>query len=225
MVNLATGAFAGPNYVNSNQDLDPETSNSVDLGMRYFEDSLTAELSFFSTWADDYIDHILCTGTGLTCLGISDDRDRVYDNIDQAQTFGAEFSGEVTVEQFTPYVNLAWLRRRFENAGAASYDTGLPALSGRGGVRVQHAFDATSEGWADVYFRAASDADELGRRGTEHHPGWATLNLSLGLTLGKRAQYRVVADLLNLTDKEYTPATENLLARGRSAIVRVAIDL
>lgn len=225
MINLATGAFAGPDFVNPNPDLKTENSNSVDLGIRYSGKELNAEMSVFHTWAKDYIDHVPCSDIGAACLGISGARDRIYANVDEARTFGLEFSSSLQLDRITPYANFALVRRRFETSSVTTYDTGLPPFSGRFGIEKEHRFSGNTRGWADFFVRTASGADELVSRGVDHYGGWADINLALGLNFGEKQQYRLITEFLNLTDKEYTPATENLIARGRSAIIRIVVDL
>ncbi len=224
MINVVTGAFAGRDFVNPNPDLETENSNSVDAGVRYSGKQLNAELGLFNTWAKDFIDHVPCSDIGADCAGITGTRDRIYANINEARTFGLEFSGALRLNSITPYANLTWLRRRFENNGTSTYDTGLPALSGRFGIEGEHQLNSTTFGWVDLFLRAASSADEPAGSAIENHPGWVTINFALGLNLAEKQQYRLTAEFLNLANKEYTPATENLVARGRSAFVRFVAD-
>ena len=74
--------------------------------------------------------------------------------------------------------------------------------------------------------RAASDSSELGRRGRiVNKAGYGTLNLDLGVDLGVKRQYKIVLNMLNLGDKTYTSATENILARGRSAVIKFVAEM
>ncbi|MCB0333638.1 MAG: hypothetical protein KDD55_09080, partial [Bdellovibrionales bacterium] len=82
--------------------------------------------------------------------------------------------------------------------------------------------------WIDAYTRFSSDSDErdgVGPTGVEHKAGWGTFNISAGLEIGKKRDVRIVADIINIFDKIYTPAQENLIAPGTAALVRVVVDL
>ncbi len=226
LVNLATGAFAGPNYVNPNPDLDPETSNSVELGMRFDDGKFLLDTAFFYTLAEDYIDHIACAETAAACIEPGGARDRVYVNISEAKTFGIELVTEAHLGLITPYLNATWLRRRFDTGQRSTYETGLADISGRAGFLAEEEFSSMLTGWADFYIRCATDSDELDTSGQViHKSGWGTLNVSLGIEAGAKRNYRLILELLNLGDKEYVTATENLTARGRSAIIKFVADV
>jgi hemoglobin/transferrin/lactoferrin receptor protein len=224
LVNLGTGAFAGPDFVSPNLDLDPETSNSVELGLRLNKDLFNLDTSVFYTEAEDYIDHVLCSSVDTACIEPSvGRRDRVYVNIDQVRSFGAEATASLTMlEQFTPYASASWIRRRFETPDYSSYATGIPQFSGRLGAIAEHSFRPTIQGWLDLYLRLATDAKErVELDQTTERAGWGTINLSLGTAFGAKRQLKLLLELENLGDKLYIPSTENLPARGRSAIVKI----
>ena len=226
LINLTTGAIAGPDYVNPNPDLESETSDTADLGVRYSNGALSLDFSGFYTESEDLIDHVLCSATSFMCLTPSDPDERVYTNIDEATSYGAEGSASYDFGVVEPYVSAAWLRRKFESSGASTYNTGLPTLSTRSGVKVEKTFQPNINAWLDFYLRAATDSDEIGRRGTvQHKAGWATTNAALGLDFGNKRQYKLALVVENLGDKKYTTATENLLARGRSALIRFTATL
>ncbi len=225
-----TGAFAGPNYVNPNFDLEPENSYQVDLGARYDDSSFRLDGSLFFSEAKDYIDHVLCSSTSFSCIQPSGSRDRVYVNIDEAQSFGAEGSIAYSTDFITPYVNVTWIRRRFERDELRTYETGLAPLSARVGLRSEDELDGGINLWGDLFVRAETDSDELSdisdpEAGLVHKAGWATLNLAGGVEFGPKGRYRLSLELLNLTDKLYTASTENLYARGASAILKLSAAL
>ena len=226
LVNLATGAFAGPDFVSPNQDLDPETSNTYEVGARYDNGTVAADVVGFYMDADDYIDHVSCSSTSVACIEPSvGRRDRVYVNIDEAITFGAEGELSVQVKQLKPYGSLTWLRQRFKRDGVKTYDTGVPTVAARVGVEAEHFFSSEVYGWADFFLRTATGADELEDNGEiDEKGGWTTYNISFGADVGDKGQYKLAVDLVNLTDKRYIPATENLLGAGRSAIFSMSAE-
>ncbi len=76
----------------------------------------------------------------------------------------------------------------------------------------------------DLYLRLSSDSDEFDGTKNEHKAGWSTLNVATGLDFGEKRQYKVALELLNLLDKEYTPATENIPGKGVTALLRAAVS-
>lgn len=225
LVNLATGAFAGPDFVSPNSELEPETSNSVDIGARRLTDDYQADITFFLTEARNYIDHVLCTESSAPCISSAGRRGRVYDNVDEARTFGAELSVSLFLDEFTPYLRGSWLRRRFDDGLERTYDTGIPDLSGRGGLIYERAVSDDLALWADGYVAAASDARERDGEEVLKTAGWATTNLALGAAIGEGRDLKLSLELLNLGDKFYRTSTENIPARGRSALVKLTVDL
>ena len=226
LTNLAIGAFAGSSYVSPNPDLEPETSNSLDLGFRYDDDTFTFDISTFYTESKDFIDHVRCSSTTVTCVEPTGSRDRVYVNIDKATSFGAEAFFSYTQEPFEPYTNLTWVRRKFENGSSETYNTGIPSVSARTGLKLERYFSSDFFGWVDFFIRTASESNELDSRGAiEHKGGWTTYNLALGSHFGKKAQYKISLEFLNLSDKRYIPSTENLPGRGRSGVLKFVVNL
>ncbi len=217
-VQLSTGAVAGQSFVVPNSELSSETSNSFEVGGRYNEGNFSSELSFFYVRAQDYIDHVPC----FDCSG---PRDRRYVNIASAQTIGLEAKVRHSFELVTPFASISLLRRRFEQEISSTYNTGLPLFAGRVGFLAESAMRHGVKPWAQIFLRAASSADEKEASGELlHYSGWGTLNLSLGANFGRREDYRLVVELVNLNNKSYTPATENIPALGPSAVLTFAVD-
>ena len=129
MINLATGAFAGPDFVNPNPNLRPETSNTVELGTRFNDDLFGFESALFYTRGRQYIDDVLCVSVDEDCFGPLEEDERIYVNIDEVQSFGAELATHLDLKPARPYLSGAWIRRRFDNAVERTYDTGLPIVS------------------------------------------------------------------------------------------------
>jgi len=219
LLNLAIGAFAGPRFVNPVATLKPESSITQEVGMRFADERFTVDATLFHTRADDYIDHVSCQATD-NCLTAADE---IYKNVGQATSFGVEVFAQVELDAFDLYTNLTWLRRHKNDEGVDTYNTGVPRLSGRLGVRreLRRAIDL------DVFTRFESSADETEatRSGfrTSRYPGFVTVNANLGWSLRNRYRFRL--GLGNLLDKRYSSATENLLAPGRHIMARLAVDL
>ena len=200
-----TGAYAGSSYVNPNGDLTPETSINYDVGVRAQRDGLTLDATAFYTESEDYIDHLPCTVEDL-CPGA---RDRIYINIGESRAYGVEVavshSGLIAVIE--PYASVTWVKRRNEFDAFSTWDSGIPELSGRLGLRWQGEVHWVRAAWGDFYLRGetGSDLKEPGsaRAVLEEQSGWVTLNAALGFQFGSPEQYRLSAELANLTDKKY----------------------
>ncbi len=227
LVNLATGAFAGPDFVNPNENLDPETSNTGEVGLRFDDGRLNFDIATFITKAKNYIDHVKCSSTVTFCVMPAVGRgDRVYLNIDESQTFGVELNGAYRINSIRPYGSLAWLRRRFQSISETTYNTGLPNFSGRFGVQYEQYLSPEVLFWADAYIRSASESDESdGEEEIEHKGGWSSYNVALGANIGQKGQYKIIIEGQNLGDKSYTESSENISASGRNISIKFVASI
>jgi len=207
----------------ANPGLKPETSQNYELGARYQHAGAVLDAAVFYTRAKDYIGTAPCASAG-TCPAGYGANDRTYINADRADTHGIELAAEYALPgtNFTPYVSGAWMRRELKYATYSTKDSGVPAFSGRAGVR----YDTTLYGadvWADLFVRAAAPVKETTLDGaaltTERLPGWGTLNLAFGGTHGKDRKVQVGVQFNNLLDKEYRSAFDVLPGTGRSVEV------
>lgn len=210
LMNLAMGAFAGPRFVNPVASLAPETSVTTEMGLRHAGDIVDVDATLFHTRAHNYIDHVPCESAD-DCLSPADE---IYRNVGEASTVGLELMLRVQADGFVPYASLTWLRRHKQYEGVDTWQSGVPRIAGRGGIKRRLGQDSS----VDVYARFQSDADEAtaGRHGTtvEHFAGFVTLNAAMHWQW--REHYRLDMVLENITDKPYSVATENLPAPGRS---------
>lgn len=212
LLNLAVGAYAGSRFVNPDPDLEPETSDNAELGVRYSGDRWLIDASAFLSKADNYIDHVFCTPED-NCLT---DRDKLYKNLGEAKSWGVEISTSYNFDYANAYANLTWMKRRRDEEGVDSYKSGIPEWSGR--VGLERETSLFGQGLSiDLYGRFESSSEEavLTSHGldTETNDGWATWNADINFVW--KDGYRITASLANITDKEYSSATENLLAPGR----------
>lgn len=226
-IQLGTGAFAGPSFVNPNLNLNPETSHSFELGGRLFKNTWNLDGAVFLTKSKNYIDHVLCSSTFENCIQPTGTRDRVYVNLGEALTFGSEITASYDFGAAKPYGNLTVLRRRYQRSdGIETYKTGLPKVAAKLGFKYEKAINNQVAAWLDANIRSESDSSELANSNTEtQKPGWASLNLSLGLDIGSKKRHKVILELSNITDKRYTTSTENVLAEGRSAMIKLILGL
>ncbi len=215
LLQLATGAYAGSSFVNPDSNLKAETSVNYELGLRLQRRGLALDVTAFYTESEDYIHHQPCTVED-NCPGR---RDRKYLNIGKSRAHGVEIYLAYVegLWGLQPYTNLTWMERRNTFEEYATWDTGIPALSGRLGVRWQGTVPAV---WADFYLRgeSASDLEEPGsiRGALAEKDSWVTANLATGIDFGERQQYQLTLELANLADKSYIASTENLYGIERS---------
>ncbi len=218
LLQMATGAYGGADFISPNAELDPETSDNVEVGMRYFSDNWFLDVTAFYSKSKDYIDHVPCLA-GDDCLNVTPDN-RIYKNIGDSINKGVEAVVEYNIanSNTTPYVSVSWMERENIYEEFSTTKTGWPEWSGKIGARYQGEI-LGGEFWLDGYVRSESSADEETPNGTgsdvEGNSGWSTFNLSSGYSFGENHQYKAVVDLFNMTDKSYSTATENLLAPGR----------
>jgi hemoglobin/transferrin/lactoferrin receptor protein len=226
LMQLATGAYAGSSYVNPDPNLKPETSVDYETGLRLQKSGTLLDLTAFYTESKDYIHHQPCS-TEDNCPG---SRDRIYLNIGESKAHGVEMylaylDGPWGLQ---PYANLTWMKRRIDYQDFSTWDTGVPEIAGRVGVRWEGAVAGVPLLWTDVYLRGESNSD-LEEPGTvrsvlEEKSGWGTLNISTGMELGANGQYQLGLDLLNLNNKTYIASTENLYGAERSVAVKLTMN-
>ncbi|WP_162846185.1 TonB-dependent receptor plug domain-containing protein [Seongchinamella sediminis] len=226
LMQLATGAYAGSSYVNPNSQLSPETSVNYETGLRLQTGSTVVDATLFYTESEDYIHHLPCTPADQ-CPGA---RDRTYLNIGESRAHGVELylAQGLGTGAFEAYSNLTWMQRENEYADFSTWDSGIPQLSGRLGLRWEGTLLSMPSSWADFYLRGESDSSlkEPGssRDVLEDKTGWATLNLAMGLSFGGEGQHQLTLNLLNLADKSYIPSTENLYGAERSLQAKLTFN-
>lgn len=204
--------------------LEPETSETVELGLRVQTSQWIFDGTVFASQAENYIDHLLCRAAD-NCLT---SRDEIYRNIGQSNSFGAEMAVQYLPgnSNFTPYLNVSWYRRRNEFSGLDSYKTGIPKWQGRAGLSHAKSYNGFALR-SDLFVRFESPAQELEISGTglreSHADHWFSVNLNVAIEF--KQQYRLNLDLTNLTDRKYMPATENLWAEQRSIHLKFSLDI
>jgi hemoglobin/transferrin/lactoferrin receptor protein len=157
-------------------------------------------------------------------------RDRKYFNIGESRAHGVEVFLAYANGPFglQPYTNLTWMERRNEFDEFSSWDTGIPALAGRAGLRWEGAAVSIPVLWTDFYLRGetSSDLEEPGsaRSSLNEKDGWLTANLATGIEFGQKRQYQLSLELVNLTDKSYIASTENLYGVERSIAAKFTAD-
>lgn len=217
-------AHGGGGLLYPNADLDPEVSDNVEIGARLQGRGLSLDLSAFMTDARHYVATRYCGGDAPCPTGAVTGTDRVYDNVDGARTNGLELAATAKIPG-TPvevFAEATWLRRRFEHTTWSTWNTGMPNIWGRAGLRTEVGLGHGLRGFGEVALRAASDTTEsLSATEDVTFAGWAATNLRLGVDLGRTTAHMVVIEVGNLFDRAYRPAQESLYQPGRHIIAKV----
>lgn len=196
-----TTTAAGQTII-GNPDLKPETALTFEIGGRYAANGAFIDATLFHTRSKNYIGREPLPGPG---------RPRsTYVNVDSAQTFGLELEAEAAIGDsgFTPYVSATLLRRKFDYGGGGStWDSGVPTVTARAGLRYDWNWGAHMSGGVDAYLQGQSGATRRSRSGAvEDGDGYATLNLAAHADLHDRL--RVGVSLTNILDHDYDALDE-----------------
>ena len=182
--------FDGPHSFIGNEDVQPETSDSWEIGLRYEGDGTRLSAALFRNEVRDLIDSV--------CIDYCDQRFghlNQYVNVERAEIAGLEFEGS------------HWLHRRLELHGRNTYTdaqnktldeklTSRPRHQGSIGLRLD---------WVPDTLSAAVDWQYIGQQwvsgysGPVELPGYSLLNASLNYSVGK---HRFTLSATNLGDTD-----------------------
>ena len=202
-----------------NPDLQPETSNSYEVGARYRGGSWDVDTAVFYTTAKDYI-------AGFTQNGVAS-----YYNAAKAETLGAEMSVGYTFEStnLTPYTNVTWLHRTFTHYNGRETDqTGTPDFQGRVGLKWHADVHESQRVFTDLYCNWATRAENLSATAVDatKYPAWQTLNLTLGVEGGEDHKYNASLSLKNIGNQHYSTSkgSANLPEPGFHVVLGVGFE-
>lgn len=200
----------GGGTVIANPDLDPETSDNFELGMRWLTNKAKFDLAVFYSKADDYISE----------FEVQTD---VYQNknVSGATTYGLEISASYRFENgIEPYAVATFMRRKFEQDNISTYDSGTPEFFGRYGVKWTGTVSGLSLR-ADAYAVSQSETSEFDfdSRNTTAYAGSTHYNLTMGVDFGPKNAYSLDMGLYNITDKTYK-TSDAIYEPGRFVMVK-----
>ena len=188
-----------------NPSLKPETSDNYEIGFKYEGDLITSDFTVFYSDADDYIETVerddLFPGMNTPF------RTFTYNNIASAKTYGADWSLQFNFDSFEPYLDISFIKRKYDTGSIETYNTGVPAVKGRTGIKY---YPECNYGYLtlDFYARFASrvkqdNAGGISYFADDEYGGWTTLNLGAEYLFGDNEEYRIYGALENILDKNY----------------------
>ncbi|GGD43662.1 sugar transporter [Pseudoxanthomonas indica] len=183
----------------ANPDLKPETSDGIELGLRYSTDAVYAGLTVYGNKYKDFIESTGFVGFNAEGLMVYQSR-----NIDEAKIYGAEFKGGVelgilsdALAGWSLQAAAAWSRGKDE-----TNDTWLDSvdpLTATLGV----AYDREQWG-AELVGRFVSQKDESSAANVYQAPGYGVLDLYAHWDFAAGAKLNF--GVLNLGDRRYFEA-------------------
>lgn len=205
----------------SNPDLDPETSDNFEIGARFANKAADIDLAVFHTRSEDYITTVTIPYGSSTA--------RMFTNVEKAKTTGAELTAQVFLGDFTPYVNGAYMRRKYELETFSTYKVGSPELTSRFGLRHDAKFGKKFTLNTDIYGRYASKAESASTSGSgeiDTTESYTTLNLALTGSYIYRDGRRIMlgVEALNINNQDYELAMSPIPEPGRHFILKVSAD-
>ena len=210
LLHLHTGTLFGQgNLTRPNPNLQPEKSDNFEIGMRFQNETLTADFAIFANQSEDYIASVLASN--LPELGWSP-RENTYANLDTAESRGAEMliSKLFSNSNFEWYAQGSYVRRELDYTTFKTTDNGQPEWTGRTGIRFETEAQKNFRWYIDFYGAAGGDSDLKTTRSTSHTDSWGTLNLAAGIYLAGDQEWWFGIEALNLTDEAYRPSVDEL---------------
>jgi hemoglobin/transferrin/lactoferrin receptor protein len=219
-----------------NPDLKPETSNNLEIGMRFNNGALNIDLAAFYAKSKNYITTAPVPGSLVNA--------NQFVNTDRARTMGVELatSYEIYPLGLTPYATVTYIDRqitdtiqansRFAATRTITYstsNTGTSPWYGRLGFKFDRDLNNSFIFHSNVYMEWASAAKQtyyestfLRDNGsgnpatydymgfvTDEEPGWQTYNVDLGLEWGVAHKWNATLSVRNIFDRQYTRSNNN----------------
>lgn len=206
-----------------NPDLKPESAESYEIGARFNNKRWNIDLALYTTIADDYIYNVELSNVEQRLEEASNQ----WQNINKAETQGVELLLDYNYIPWglTPYISGDFIQRKFTfDNGFSTYDTGLPEVNGRFGVRYEYGFGGASLFWADIYGRASQQSKKADRDGhVRYVDGWETANLSMGLDwFSGASEIELIINVNNIFDERYFSQHDSvMISPGRHLAVKL----
>ncbi|TWU08471.1 TonB-dependent receptor plug domain-containing protein [Stieleria varia] len=191
-----------------NLDVQPEHSNTYEVGLKFNYDRLRLQVTEFWTDFDSFISRDVVGGTRFLT------NQNAYIN-------GTELNGEYLLgRNLALYGNFYYTYGTITTSGEPI--SRIPPTQGILGLRLN---DPCHQGYFDVFTWMVDRADRYSSSnlgdvrfipgGT---PGYATLNVRTGRSFGDRNQHRLSVSLENITDKYYRVLGSGVDGQGFNAV-------
>ena len=223
--NLLQLFIGSSTWMKPNPDLNPESSNNFEIGMRYNSDhGLNVDIGLFHSTLKDAIVSRIIGYYGSNTL-------RQYQNLEEVVTYGAELALDYNFKDLglTPYVSGTWLRyiAKDQYGFKAKHVDGRPDLWGKIGLKWEKPVFDNFQFYSDVNVVATGKSYQANADGidTDHRPGYGTVNLNFGVEGGEEQKYNFSVSLNNLGDKEYRlPLSSLNYEPGFNVVVAAGIE-
>lgn len=199
----------GPNtfteFFEPNPDLEPETSQNIDVGLRYVTDHLKARASYYHIDADDFIASVLLDDFSFV-PPVDGTRSRQNQNVASAELFGVEASAEWTLTE-------RWsVSASYANPHGINETEGIPLSS----IPAENLVLGTEweplDNWSTGLFGRIYDDRDNTPDGVEA-PGYTLYDAYVQWTPSPSLRLNLSAN--NLSDKAYTNAASGRPGTGR----------
>ncbi|WP_133717045.1 TonB-dependent receptor plug domain-containing protein [Methylocaldum gracile] len=195
-----------------NTSLKPEESLSKEIGLKYRDEVLSAEIFYFHSDYEGFIDRVT---VGQRADGAPIQQRQ---NINDAEIQGVEASAEYPLNaQWLVGATLTWTEGR--DAKTKAPLRRIPPLNGAARL-VYYPMDRLwiegSVWWADNQDQLAKGDIEDPRIGAGGTPGYTVFNLKAGYT--PHPQHELLLELENLTDKKYKSHGSGIFAPGLNVL-------
>ncbi len=235
---METTVFAdtGAKFEVPNDQLEPERSDTVEVGVKLQTDVVEARIQGFYSRLSDTIDEVAATYNGA---GEVDGLPVVQrDNVASGIHLGVEGAAAAKLGRLTVSSGLTYVKGDFEDsAGNRFPGRRIPPLFGAAGLRYDH---PKGGAYAETTFRFALRQDRLHpsdkidpricetalhsgvlQEACTGTPGWYTINARAGMRFTEHLELRLT--LNNLTDQKYRTHGSGFFAPGFDARVAVAV--
>jgi hemoglobin/transferrin/lactoferrin receptor protein len=204
-----TGDYIVPNY-----DLEPETSENYEIGARYYDGQLYADLSLFYNVVEDY----MATKYLYT---INNHWVSEYVNSSQYTAYGLELAAAWRIGEtgFTPYGNITSIHTELEENDIKTRNTGTPKTWGTLGLKWETGLGDSGRFFTDASYRI-SGGSKLGATSWYDVHAGRTMDLTFGLEYGEAQKFKAIVSVRNVFDKDYEPAY--FYYPGRHVVVSVS---
>ncbi|MDR0550145.1 MAG: TonB-dependent receptor [Deltaproteobacteria bacterium] len=194
--------LTGTSYIVPRTDLGPEESENYEIGARYYDGDLFADVTFFHDKVENYISaNYLYSAQGHWFWD--------YVNTSEYESYGLELAVSYRIGDtgFTPYGNITSLHTKFKEkvTQTETKNNGTPRAWGAIGLKWEKDFGDSGRFFSDAALRISGGSKlSSSRLGVWHvKEAGRTLDLTLGFQYGQESQVKAMLSVKNIFDKEF----------------------